>query len=348
MEKKKILFIGDKQKEVKHGWDQVNRRNQLVLESVFGDVVYMPLGQSTLISRLLYFDISNNYLQQIDKELQNGYDYVFICQSLYGRVCRFVKKNYPKVKIITFFHNVERQYAEEFLKVSSIKAIPYYLRVCKYEKMAAKYSDYCITLNERDSDLLKRIYGRKADLVLPTTLEDKFVEGKKEPQSDEELIDYLFVGTAFYPNIEGMQWFINNVLPRVGGKLCIVGKDMSSSIFSNLNENVSIYGFVDDLAAFYRRAKMIVSPIFHGGGMKTKTAEALMWGKLILGSKEAFEGYEINPHCMVTCNTEEDYINAINKNINNKNCFNIHAREEYLKHCSYQSSIALVTEFFNK
>lgn len=345
---KKVLFIGNKQKEVKHGWDQVNRRNQQVLESVFCDVVYLPIPSLTNISKLLYFGITNHYLKSIDNELQKGYDYVFVCQSLYGRVCKYVKKRFPEVRIITFFHNIERQYAEQFIKVSFLKAIPFYLRVRIYEKMAVECSDYTFTLNERDSNLLKQIYGRKADLILPTTLEDRFIENNKEPSKDEDIIDLLFVGTAFYPNIEGMQWFINKVLPKVEGKLCIVGKNMSPSIFSNLNDKVTIFGFVDDLAEYYRRAKMVISPIFHGGGMKTKTAEALMWGKLILGSKEAFEGYEIDPKCMIECNTEAEFINAINKYINNNDCYNPFARDVFIKNCSYQSSIESFKVFFDK
>lgn len=345
---KKVLFIGERQEEVKHGWDQVNRRNQQILESFFSDVVYLPLPKLTKISKMLYFGISTLYLRSIEKELQKGYDYVFVCQSLYGRVSYYVKRHFPEVKIITFFHNIERQYAEQFIKVSYLKAIPFYLRVRIYEKMAVKYSDYIITLNERDSELLKHFYGRESDLLMPTTLEDRFVENNKEPSIDDDIIDFLFVGTAFYPNVEGMQWFINKVLPKVEGKLCIVGKNMSPSIFSNLNDRVSIFGFVDDLADYYRKAKMVVSPIFHGGGMKTKTAEALMWGKLILGSKEAFEGYVIDSNCMIECNTEIEFINAINKYITNTDCYNSSARDVFLKHCSYQSSIESFKVFFDK
>ena len=46
------------------------------------------------------------------------------------------------------------------------------------------------------------------------------------------------------------------------------------------------------MSDFYRRAKCVVSPIFHGA-YETKTAEALMYGKFIIAT-EAFEGYHIN------------------------------------------------------
>jgi len=37
----------------------------------------------------------------------------------------------------------------------------------------------------------------------------------------------------------------------------------------------------------------VILPIISGSGMKTKTAEALMYGKSIIGIKEAFEGYKM-------------------------------------------------------
>ena len=39
----KLLYIGDKQISVKDGWDQVNKRNQVVVERLFAKVTYIPL-----------------------------------------------------------------------------------------------------------------------------------------------------------------------------------------------------------------------------------------------------------------------------------------------------------------
>ena len=41
---------------------------------------------------------------------------------------------------------------------------------------------------------------------------------------------------------------------------------------------------VDCLETWYEKADVVISPIFLGSGMKTKTAEALMYGKPILGT----------------------------------------------------------------
>lgn len=333
----KLLFIGEKQEKVLHGWDLGNKKNQDLLESIFDTVNYIPVDFHSLSGKV-FVGITHPFLKRLDEELTKGYDYVFVCQSTCGRVCKYIKSKYPSIKIITFFHNIERFYASQYLKVSGIKAIPFYIRASVFERMAAKYSNYCIVLNERESNLLNKYYGKYADAIMPLSLEDKFQQKDKETNKDDELIDYLFVGTAFYPNVEGVQWFIDNVIPKVKGGLTVVGKDMRESIFKNLNDRISIYGFVDDLSDFYRRAKCVVSPIFHGGGMKTKTAEALMYGKLVLGTKEALEGYVIDSDCIVECNTADDYIANLSLMENTEQTYYESSRNNFLQYCSYESS----------
>ena len=47
--------------------------------------------------------------------------------------------------------------------------------------------------------------------------------------------------------------------------------------------------------------------------MKVKTAEALMFGKPIIGTDEALEGYDVERQRSVfRCNSSQDFINAIN------------------------------------
>lgn len=340
----RFLYIGGKQEKVVHGWDQVNKRNQKVLESIADTVAYMPLDKS-FISSHLFFGISNSFLKKVEKELQNNYDYVFVCQSNCGRICKYIKKIKPNQQIITFFHNVEIHYAKEYMKVAGLRASFFYLRVKLYEGMACKYSDVLITLNDRDSRLLESTYGRKAIASLPTSLEDKYTE--KETDTSQEItdcIDYLFVGAAFYANIEGVQWFIDNVMHSVSGDLYIVGLNMSEDKFKNLNERIHVYGFVEDLSQYYKRARFIVSPIFHGGGMKTKTAEALMYGKRIIGTQEAFEGYEIDPLCMHLANSPFEFINYIKKYEADKAYFHDESRKLFVSKYSYSSTIETFKE----
>lgn len=334
----KLLYLGKFLNNVASGADLVNKRNQILLQAK-NDVSYLPLKSGFFTH--FFLGISSEYIDVLDKELStNQYDFVFIPQSLLGRACKHIKKKYPGVRIIVFFHNIEVQYAREYLKTKGIRALPFYIATKFWEKQCCLYADYCITLNNRDSKLLQTLYNRKADLELPTSFDDQFdMEILTRANNDKRSIsiDYLFVGVAFFANTEAVQWFINEVMPKVNGHLHVVGNGMDKFPFSNLTDRIHIHGYVDDLSVFYYRAKIVVSPIHVGGGMKTKTAEALMYGKTILGSKEAFEGYQMDPQCTVLCNTAEDYVREIKRRVSDTIYFNVQARNLFV--ANYSTSV---------
>ena len=110
---------------------------------------------------------------------------------------------------------------------------------------------------------------------------------------------------------------------------------MDKALFTSLSEKVHIVGFTESLTEYYRRSRFIISPIFYGSGMKTKTAEALSYGKNIVGTTEAFEGYDIDDNCMTLCNTADEFIHALRND--NKSAYNPYARELYEKKYSLNS-----------
>lgn len=59
-------------------------------------------------------------------------------------------------------------------------------------------------------------------------------------------------------------------------------------------DNVKVIGTVEDVSEYFYRADFVIAPIFEGSGMKLKTAEALMYGKTIFGTTEAFSGYALD------------------------------------------------------
>jgi glycosyltransferase involved in cell wall biosynthesis len=105
----------------------------------------------------------------------------------------------------------------------------------------------------------------------------------------------LFVGSiAWPPNREGLMRFIRDVLPAIrrrvpGATLRVVGEGTTS--LAGL-EGVSGAGFVDDLAAEYVRATIVICPIFSGAGANVKLAEAAQFGKAIVASADAAKGFE--------------------------------------------------------
>lgn len=241
--------------------------------------------------------------------------------------------------MITFFHNVEYYYFWEKMKVEGIKNLIMLPYAYFNEKKAIMNSDKLIVLNNRDSDKLKKLYKKETKLILPLTLKDNFQ--KKDNRNEEKLnnVRALFVGTNFFANVQGITWFIDEVMPNLKNVELIIagsGMDKLKILLEGKSDRVKVLGFVDDIAEEYEKADFIVAPIFYGSGMKTKTTEALMYGKTIYGTMEAFEGFELD-YAKVggVCNTKEEFIDSINSFNREKN--NNYSREVYLKKYSNES-----------
>lgn len=265
-------------------------------------------------------------------------DYVFIDSSLNGRLVERIKEN-TKACVISFFHNCEKEMLKQRVRSGNLLSKFRYYVVCTNEKKSALLSDKIIALNQRDVDLVNRNYGRTADLVLPISLRDKFDNSEIRNIPMNERKKGLFVGSYFFGNVEGLTYFIREVLPFVNMDLIIVGRGMSKLKVNN--SHIAIYDGVDSLEPFYREADFVLAPIISGGGMKVKIAEAMMYGKVIVGTSEAFEGYYGIPKSCV-CDTSASFIETINSLFGCK--YNSDVREYFLQ--NYETS-ALTANFRN-
>jgi glycosyltransferase involved in cell wall biosynthesis len=244
----------------------------------------------------------------------NSIKNLFVDGSNFGEIVRQVKLKYPLVHIHTFFHNVEARFFWGSLKEKkSLRALAIFIANYLAERKAVIFSDKIICLSERDSQLLKTIYGRSATHISAMSLDDRL------PSDFQNLIDpsrtkyALFVGGDFYANRVGISWFVKNVAPKIHFKVCVVGKGLERYKQElELVENVEVVGAVDSLADWYLNAHFVIAPIFDGSGMKTKVAEALMYGKKVIGTPEAFSGYEADVDKIgKVCKSEADFVKAI-------------------------------------
>ena len=159
---------------------------------------------------------------------------------------------------------------------------------------------------------MAKIYKKESDFFLPITYTDVFDKGKiSEPSIKKKKL--LWIGTYFGPNVHGLFWFIERVLPFINDvELCVLGYN-TEKLKGKISDNkVKVIGTVEDLSPYYYDADAVVQPIFYGSGMKTKTAQILMYGKAMFATDEAIEGYDCNgSEHIYRVNTAEEYIDAI-------------------------------------
>jgi glycosyltransferase involved in cell wall biosynthesis len=238
---------------------------------------------------------------------------VFIDGSNLGSISKALKKHSPGLEVITFYHNVETRFFWGALRRNkNPKGLAVLLGNYLAERAATRFSDKRICLNERDSLILKKLFGRAATHISPMAIDRPMLSAGKSTSEVADDDYALFVGGNFYANLAGIEWFAKYISPHFNLPLYVVGHGYDQVREKlEIPGKVIVVGGVDDLSEWYRRSKFVVAPIFDGSGMKTKVAEALMYGKKIVGTPEAFVGYEATlPRAGWCCRSPEDFLNA--------------------------------------
>lgn len=301
-----------------------------------------------LLLNKLYFPLNKDSVKVILDE-SCKVDLIFIDCSFYGHIASTLRKNGYKGKIITFFHNIEIDYHKQMSSRFDLSSFLKGYAIKKNEEEALRFSDDIILLNYRDKGLLNQYYASpKEPYIIPISISDAYDEKTtKEDILTNTPVTLLFIGSAFFANLEGVTHFVKNIFPKINASLKIIGKGMSvlKNEGSTFN-NVEIYDYIEDLSTEIQNADYMLFPIYKGGGMKVKTCEALMYGKNIIGTKEAFMGYDIDiDRVGIECNNDDEFIKNIQK-LNNAPCkrFNMHSRQAFLS--KYEFNITL--EIFKK
>ncbi len=108
--------------------------------------------------------------------------------------------------------------------------------------------------------------------------------------------DICFVGNFRHPpNLDGVRWFVAEVLPRLrerlpGVRLLLAGSGMPPEVAALASDAVEVLGWVPDLADLFGRVRVSVAPLRFGAGFKGKLATSLAHGLPVVGSAISLEG----------------------------------------------------------
>lgn len=369
---KKILYITNRlNPENKNGAYIAANRNHIHLKEIFGEELdeYLIKKESLLKKIIDTFvfnrldDISiKNEKEIINKIKLNNYKYIFFDGSGYGYCIEKIRNIFGKQqRIITYCHDINYHlFSSLYENAKRNKKILPKIKYGKYiinskinETKVFNNSNMIITLNERDTKILNQIYDKKSNIEIGVTFPLKDLKIEKIRTKNKFVLLFVGVGT-FLPNIEGIEFFIKNVLLNLDVAFFIVGKDTEQykEKWEKMNSKVKVLGTVNSLDEYYLNADAVIAPIFSGGGMKVKTAEALSYGKTIFGTKEAFEGYEVDCDKVGgLCNTAEEFIEKINKYIkfweeNDRPKFNEYSKTIFKEKYSYESSLEKFEKIF--
>lgn len=312
---KPVLFISGSNSYNKNGYNSLAKLHKQIMKNQYKDkLISLYFGGDPLNIDFANKDISipaDTFFLKVESLLRgtplitNDFEdflfllidkckprLIFFDDSTCGLIIKKIKGKYKDISVVSFFHDVEKQRMKDLMRYANIKDKILYLESIKNEEMTAEFANKTIVLNNRDAVLFEKIYGKKPDGIIPIVTKEISFDSCENHVEGENL-NIVFIGVDYEPNVNGLRWFISNVM--VGVKkhitLTVVGYHMENYKQEFERDNVKVIGTVDSLDSYYISADVVIAPIFEGGGMKVKTAEAFSYGKNFVGTPESLTGY---------------------------------------------------------
>jgi glycosyltransferase involved in cell wall biosynthesis len=223
-----------------------------------------------------------------------------------------------KTKIIIDMHDMQsaRVKVDVLPEIRPSRRKTYLKKFIASELKEINNCDIAVSISPVETDAIQQTYKPKAKLVtLKATDDPRFV------LSSSFKYDITFIGSNSSPNVDGLAWFITDVMPIIFKE----NKEARFLIQGNINRNRKIkeaigksdfahrviqQGFVESLTPIYESSKVIICPIRYGTGMKIKVVEGMAYGKAIVGTPVAFEGIDIS-HGLICISESKDFADAV-------------------------------------
>ena len=114
---------------------------------------------------------------------------------------------------------------------------------------------------------------------------------------------------AWWPNRQGLSWFLSNVFPHVGPNVHLNLFGEGTERYARGVARVTQHGPVDNLAEVWSRCDLMICPMHAGGGVSTKLAEAVYHGVPVLATSLATRGLPLSDDpCITVSDDAEDWI----------------------------------------
>lgn len=203
-------------------------------------------------------------------------------------------------KNILIEHNNETNAITERTKKIKIPVFKYFI-----QKQAELMEEYIESIHQK---MNRVIYLNKNDFsdfaqnqpdkyILMDKLIINFEHDTYKPKNSDKQLKLLFVGSLdWYPNIDGIEWFLDEVLLSLKNNyhFDIVGRDPSKKLIQKIStfSNVTLHSNVPSIEKYYLNADIVVIPIRSGSGINIKVLEALSYGIPIVMTTFSKRGYD--------------------------------------------------------
>lgn len=205
--------------------------------------------------------------------------------------------------LVLFQHNIESQIWKRLADSAENPFKRAYLssqfnRMWRAEKKLSERFDGIITVSPEDSAFCREHYRLNNVLDdVPTGVDVDAFQPSFSPPVHPTI---GFLGSMdWMPNIDGVLWFVREVLPRVRERLPavrmkIIGRNPPASICALAADPViEVTGTVQEVQPHVHQCSLIAVPLLAGGGTRIKIFEAMAMGVPVISTTIGAEGLPV-------------------------------------------------------
>ena len=219
---------------------------------------------------------------------------------------------------IVFQHNVEAVIWERLYQQQVKPALRKYYamqwrRMFEFERDACRRFDTVIAVSETDAERMRTDYGLKHVIAIPTAVDTDYF--RPDSTVGREPNTLVFTGSLDWtPNIDGLLWYIEHVMPAVAQAvpnvmLKVVGRNPRPEFVDRIKHctRVELVGRVPDVRPYIQAAVASVVPLLVGGGTRMKIFESLAVNTPVVSTTIGAEGLPLNhgQHVLIADSPED-------------------------------------------
>ncbi len=207
-------------------------------------------------------------------------------------------------RAVLFQHNVEAMIWKRHVEHAGSPWRRAYFRrqarlMREYERQVCRSVKNIIAVSEADAGTMRELYGVTRVAAVPTGVDVGFFTPAGEAQPSTDLV---FVGSMdWMPNIDGVVWFVKEVLPLIrkklpGCSLAVVGRTPGREVteLAERDPGIRITGTVADVRPWLWESKVSIVPLRIGGGTRLKIYEAMAAKTPVVSTTIGAEGLDIS------------------------------------------------------
>jgi glycosyltransferase involved in cell wall biosynthesis len=222
-------------------------------------------------------------------------------------VCDFVAMapNFESLNnAVLFQHNVETMIWRRHASTAPdpIRKLYFGLqarRMFNWERRMCLSAGRVIAVSPQDAAVMRELFGVSKVSPIPTGVDVEFF--RRPPQVSGKA-DIVFLGAMdWMPNIDGVQYFIQEILPLIrkrlpASTLAVVGRSPSAAIraLAEQDSAVQVTGTVADVRPWLWGSQVSVVPLRIGGGTRLKIYESMAAGTATVSTRVGAEGLDVS------------------------------------------------------